>query len=83
MDWTGVDWTPFQWWILPKYFILGESPYGLHWSPVESSGVHMDYGGDSKVLSGSIDPLLSDCFLASNGEGRNLSSFGGVGGEGR
>jgi hypothetical protein len=24
-----VDWTPFQWWILPKYFILDESPYGL------------------------------------------------------
>ena len=64
MDWTGVDWTPFQWWILPKYFNLGESPYGLHWSPVESSGVHMDYGGDSKVLAECEVSTVSEVLLS-------------------
>ena len=39
VDWSGLDWTPIQW-ILPQIYVF--------W--VESSGVHMDYGGDSKVL---------------------------------
>ena len=97
LDWTGVDWSGLQSsGFSSNICIWSESMEwtGLEWTGLHSNGgfspnilfwvrVHMDYGGDSKVLSGSIDPLLSDCFLASNGEGRNLSSFGGVGGEGR
>ena len=48
VEWTGVEWTPvcinICTWL---YFVK---------SPVESSGVHMDSGGDSKVLCCNTPP---------------------------
>ena len=49
LDWTGLDWTPVDW-ILYQPIWPGKMGTGIQWSPVESSGVHMDYVGEGKDL---------------------------------
>ena len=44
VDQTGLDWALYQ----PIW--PGRLGTGIHWSPVESSGVHMDYVGEGKDL---------------------------------
>ncbi|EDR04232.1 uncharacterized protein LACBIDRAFT_304737 [Laccaria bicolor S238N-H82] len=49
VQWTGLDWTPVDWAFCQPIW-PGKRATGIHWSPVESSGVHMDYVGDGKDL---------------------------------
>ena len=44
VDWTGLDWTLHQ----PIW--PGKRATGIQWSPLESTGVHMDYMGEGKDL---------------------------------
>ena len=54
VDWTGLDWTGLQWTgLCTSQFGLAKwalESTGVRWSPVESSGVHMDYMGEGKDL---------------------------------
>jgi hypothetical protein len=49
VDWTGLDWTPVDW-ALYQSIWPGKMATGIHWSPLESTGVHMDYVGEGKDL---------------------------------
>jgi hypothetical protein len=55
VDWTGLDWTPVDW-ALYQSIWPGKMATGIHWSPLESTGVHMDYVGEGKDLV--IDVVL-------------------------
>ncbi|EDQ98330.1 uncharacterized protein LACBIDRAFT_336060 [Laccaria bicolor S238N-H82] len=49
LDWTGLDWTPVDWAFCQPIW-PGKRATGIHWSPLESTGVHMDYVGEGKDL---------------------------------
>ncbi|EDR05478.1 uncharacterized protein LACBIDRAFT_329787 [Laccaria bicolor S238N-H82] len=42
LDWTGLDWTPVDWAFCQPIW-PGKRATGIHWNPLESTGVHMDY----------------------------------------
>ena len=46
---SGLDWTPVDG-ALYQPIWPGKMGTGIHWSPVESTGVHMDYVGEGKDL---------------------------------
>ena len=50
VQWTGLDWTPVDW-ALYQPIWPGKMGTGIHWSPLESTGVHMDYMGEGKDLN--------------------------------
>ena len=57
-----MDSSPWTYLKICTWLYFGETPLestGVQ-SPVESSGVHMDYGGDSKVLPIESEIHLSD-----------------------
>ena len=64
VDWTGLDWTGLQWtghctsqFGLARWALESS---GVQWSPLESTGVHMDYVGEGKdlLLSGKSGFLI-------------------------
>ncbi|EDR01425.1 uncharacterized protein LACBIDRAFT_333306 [Laccaria bicolor S238N-H82] len=46
---SGLDWTPVDWAFCQPIW-PGKRATGIHWSPLESTGVHMDYVREGKDL---------------------------------
>ena len=51
VDWTGLHWTPLNF----GRYLAGK----VHWSPLESTGVHMELGGDRQDLFSSNTLVLN------------------------
>ncbi|EDR10558.1 uncharacterized protein LACBIDRAFT_325297 [Laccaria bicolor S238N-H82] len=49
LDWTGLDLSPVDW-ALCKPIWPSNWATGIHWTPLDSTGIHMDYVGDGKDL---------------------------------
>ena len=62
-NWTvqssGLQWTPVHFSHIQSRYKLAVKK--VYWSPVESSGVHMEYGGDCKDLSEAGPVTLPIC----------------------
>ncbi|EDR09344.1 uncharacterized protein LACBIDRAFT_326066 [Laccaria bicolor S238N-H82] len=54
VQWTGLDWTPVDWAFCQPIW-PGKRATGIHWNPLESTGVHMDYVGEGKDLPEGIE----------------------------
>jgi len=49
VEWTGLDLNPVDWALYQP--VWPESGLaGVHWSPLESTGIHLDYVGEGKDL---------------------------------
>ncbi|EDQ99321.1 uncharacterized protein LACBIDRAFT_335125 [Laccaria bicolor S238N-H82] len=55
VQWTGLDWTPVDWAFCQPIW-PGKRATGIHWSPLESTGVHMDYVGEDQLSARLTDP---------------------------